>query len=52
MDEYQSLSHTVWDCKYHVVWIPEYRRKGGLRCIRDALRKLVLHGNEYLGNVV
>ncbi|MFZ2447573.1 MAG: IS200/IS605 family transposase [Syntrophobacteraceae bacterium] len=27
MDEYQSLSHTVWDCKYHVVWIPKYRRK-------------------------
>ncbi len=34
MDEYQSLSHTVWDCKYHVVWIPKCRRKvlyGGLR---------------------
>ena len=27
MDEYQSLSHTVWDCKYHVVWIPKCRRK-------------------------
>jgi len=23
MDDYQSLSHTVWDCKYHVVWIPK-----------------------------
>lgn len=22
-----SLRHTVWDCKYHVVWIPKYRRK-------------------------
>ena len=27
MDEFQSLSHTVWECKYHVVWIPKYRRK-------------------------
>ena len=27
MDEYQSLSHTVWACKYHVVWIPKCRRK-------------------------
>jgi len=27
MDEYQSLSHTVWNCKYHVVWIPKCRRK-------------------------
>jgi putative transposase len=23
----QSLSHTLWECKYHVVWIPKYRRK-------------------------
>jgi putative transposase len=22
-----SLSHAVWDCKYHIVWIPKYRRK-------------------------
>ena len=27
MDDYQSLSHTVWDCKYHVVWIPKCRQK-------------------------
>ena len=27
MDEFQSLSHTVWDCKHHVVWIPKCRRK-------------------------
>ncbi|OIP90017.1 MAG: IS200/IS605 family transposase [Syntrophobacteraceae bacterium CG2_30_61_12] len=27
MDDYQSLNHTVWDCKYHVVWIPKYRKK-------------------------
>ncbi len=27
MDAYQSLSHTKWDCKYHVVFIPKCRRK-------------------------
>ncbi len=27
MKHTQSLSHSVWDCKYHVVWIPKYRRK-------------------------
>ena len=27
MKEYQSLSHTRWDCKYHVVILPKYRRK-------------------------
>ena len=25
--EYQSLNHTKWECKYHVVFIPKYRRK-------------------------
>ena len=24
---YQSLSHTKWDCKYHIVFIPKRRRK-------------------------
>jgi len=23
----QSLCHTRWDCKYHIVWIPKFRRK-------------------------
>ena len=27
MDDYRSLSHTKWDCKYHVVFIPKCRRK-------------------------
>src|SRR5258708_39990344 len=27
MDEYQSLNHSKWECKYHVVFIPKYRRK-------------------------
>ena len=27
MDEYESLNHTKWECKYHVVFIPKFRRK-------------------------
>ena len=27
MEDYQSLSHTKWNCKYHVIFIPKYRRK-------------------------
>ena len=27
MDDYKRLSHSVWECKYHVVFIPKYRRK-------------------------
>ena len=34
MNDYGSLNHTKWECKYHVVFIPKYRRKalyGSLR---------------------
>ena len=27
IDDQKSLSHSVWDCKYHLVFIPKYRRK-------------------------
>jgi putative transposase len=27
MHEWQSLSHVRWECKYHVVIIPKYRKK-------------------------
>src|SRR6476659_5409969 len=35
MDENGSLSHTRWDCEYHVVFIPKYRR----RTLYEQLRK-------------
>jgi len=44
MDKYESLSHTVWECKYHVVFIPRCRRKtlyGELRVhLGEVFRKL------------
>ena len=27
MDELDSLSHSKWECKYHVVFMPKRRRK-------------------------
>ena len=27
MNDVESSSHTKWDCKYHIVFIPKYRRK-------------------------
>ena len=41
----QSILHTVWECKYHLVWIPKWRRKvlyGQLRqYLGEILRELV-----------
>ena len=46
MNDFHSLSHTTWDCKYHLVWIPKYRKKAIYGDIRrylgDALRELAL----------
>ena len=27
MNDLNRLTHSVWECKYHIVWIPECRRK-------------------------
>jgi len=27
MSDYRSLAHSRWECKYHVVFIPKYRKK-------------------------
>ena len=56
MEDVQSLRHTAWECKYHVVWIPKCRKKllyGQLRkALGDGLRGLaqqkecmILEGN-------
>ena len=37
MDEMESLSHTKWECKYHVVFIPKYRRKALYKELRRHL---------------
>ena len=46
MDEYESLSHSKWECKYHVVFIPKCRRKtlyGELRRhLGEIFRKLAV----------
>jgi putative transposase len=44
MGDYESLSHSKWECKYHVVFIPKCRRKTLYvelrRHLGDVFRKL------------
>lgn len=44
MRQVGSLSHTRWECKYHIVFIPKYRRRvlfGGLqRELGEVFRRL------------
>ena len=46
MGTVESLGHTRWDCKYHLIWIPKCRKKvlfGDLRKdLGNVFRELVL----------
>ena len=53
IQEYQTLNHTKWECKYHIVFIPKFRKKsffGSFRTeIGPVLRKLAMqYGCEIL----
>ena len=39
MNNYRTLNHSKWDCKYHVVFIPKYRKKLLYRELRNELGK-------------
>jgi len=36
----QTLSHSVWECKYHIVWIPKYRKKSIYKELRQYLGEI------------
>jgi putative transposase len=37
MNTENSLNHTKWECKYHIVWIPKYRKKSLYKDLRQYL---------------
>lgn len=52
MRDTHSLNHTRWECKYHVVFIPKYRRKRIFGQIRkylgQTLRRLAEHRESWI----
>jgi len=44
-----KLSHTVWECKYHLVWIPKYRRKVVYGRLRREIGRILRRLCEYKG---
>ena len=41
MDDDLSLSYTRWNCKYHIVFIPKYRRKEIYEKLRSDIRQII-----------
>ena len=41
MNNVESLSHTKWECKYHIVFIPKYRKKALWGALRQQLGEVL-----------
>jgi putative transposase len=41
MNDVESLSHTKWECKYHIVYIPKYRKKALYGALRQQLGEVL-----------
>ena len=37
----QNLNHSIWECNYHAVWIPKYRKKKLFGQIRVEIGKIL-----------
>ncbi len=48
-DDESSLSHTKWNCQYHIVFIPKYRRKAIYSKLRSDIGKYLRRLYEYKG---
>ena len=42
-----SLAHTKWNCKYHIVFAPKYRRKVAYGKLREDIRNQLQEDLEY-----
>ena len=49
MDDDLSLSHTRWNCKYHIVFIPKYRRKAIYGKLRSDIGQIIRQLCSYKG---
>ena len=45
----KSLAHTVWECKYHIVWVPKNRRKIIYGQLRKEIGAILRRLCEYKG---
>ena len=48
-DDVSSLSHTKWDCQYHIVFTPKYRRKAIYNKLRRDIVKYLRRLCDYKG---
>jgi len=45
----QTMAHTTWDCQYHIIFAPKYRRKIIYGKLREDIGKIIRRLCEYKG---
>lgn len=49
MGKYKKLSHAIYYCKYHIVWVPKYRYRVLRGGIRESLERDIRGISEWSG---
>jgi len=50
--DYKSLLHTKWNCNYHVVYAPKYRRRAIYGKIKEEIGQILRKLYEQKGNEI
>ena len=49
MHDWESQAHVKWDCKYHLVFVPKYRRKAIYGSLRPKIGRILRELCEQMG---
>lgn len=41
MSRFKRLSHAIWCCEYHIVWVPKYRYRILKGAVVEELKKMI-----------
>ncbi len=49
MSRFKKLSHVIWHCQFHIVWVPKYRYRVLNGKVGEEVRKNIIIQSERLG---
>ena len=52
MSRFHKLSHTIWHCQYHIIWVPKYRLRILTGKISETVRDCIIVFVEQQGGEV
>ena len=52
MSRFRRLSHTIWHCQYHIVWVPKYRLRILTGKIAESVQDCIMVFSEQQGGEV